>query len=136
MHKHHGFSILFSYWLLVWFILFEFKIIEFNPKPFLVLGLIENLIQLVLMLSYKNSLRHILSFIFINFIIKVLPIYILWNEPWTMRDIIAGSAFFSVYLLWIKYNKMNIINLLLSSYTSIKEDTPLGPLMKIFDDIM
>ena len=50
----------FSYWIFAWFILYQLNIIKYNPKIFLILASIENLILLFMMIYYKNNIKYIL----------------------------------------------------------------------------
>ena len=52
-------DLVFSYWIYIWFILYEFNFIEYSPKFPLILGVIDNLIMLFLMILYGTSRRTI-----------------------------------------------------------------------------
>ena len=47
-------DLVFSYWIFVWYLLYIFKVTSYNPKLYLLLGLIENLAYLFLMIYYNN----------------------------------------------------------------------------------
>ena len=84
------FDLVFSYWIFVWYLLYIFKVTSYNPKLYLLLGLIENLAYLFLMIYYKNSLLYISLFIFINVFIKVIPFMSLQNTDYNSKDAVAG----------------------------------------------
>lgn len=118
----------FSYWIFAWFLLYYFKITNFNPLFVLIIGTIENTMLLLLMIYYKVSTLNITSFLFINFFIKILPLIYLWNTKIKLRDIIASIIFFLIYLLWILINKQKDIfkvqNEIYQSLIHDKSETP------------
>ena len=59
-------DLIFSYWIFVWYLLYEFKIINNSPKLALIIGLITNTILLLLMIYYVNNIYNILKVILFN----------------------------------------------------------------------
>jgi hypothetical protein len=98
------FDYVFSYWLFLWYLLYEVGVVPFNPLPFLALGGIYNLGQLLLGQAANPGL-----FLFINLFIKILPIYSLRGVPVRMIDIKAGLLYFLVYLGWMYTNRETIL---------------------------
>jgi len=94
---------IFSYWTFAWFIAFIIGIVPYNPKWFLVAGVIEN----VLLLVFTN-VKHPLLFLLVNFFIKVLPLIAVWNTPTYSRDITAGLVLFIMYIAWMGLNNESI----------------------------
>ena len=95
---------IFSYWIFAWFLLYYFNIIKYSPKFVIILGLIENCFLLLFLIIYKSTLYKITKFIIINTIIKVIPLYLVWNDKIIKRDIYATIILFLIYLLWIYLN--------------------------------
>ena len=95
---------IFSYWIFAWFLLYYFNIVKYSPKFVIILGLIENFFLLMFLLIYKSSLYKITKFIVINTIIKVIPLYLVWNDKIINRDIYATIILFLIYLLWLYLN--------------------------------
>ena len=95
---------IFSYWIFSWFLLYYFNIVKYSPKFVLILGLIENCFLLLFLIIYKSTLYKITKFIVINTIIKVIPLYLVWNDKIIKRDIYATIILFLIYLLWIYLN--------------------------------
>ena len=119
------FDLIFSYWILLWFILYVFKVIPYNPLFWLWIAFIENFINIGLMIYYKRYL-FLLAFSVVIFIIKVLPIMYLSNTyiKLTINDIAFGFMLFLVYYIWLIYNKMSLYKLYNSTYNSIKNNNP------------
>jgi Ca2+/Na+ antiporter len=44
-------------------------------------------------------------------ILKLIPIYTIWNEKITRKDIIATFILFMIYLAWILLNKKSIFEI-------------------------
>jgi hypothetical protein len=101
-------DLVFSYWIYVWYILYEFKIISYSPKLPLILGLIDNLVMLVLMLMYGTSKRTIFYFIIINTLIKVVPLYYLRSESIKMKDIMFTIFLFFIFIIWLHLNRQSL----------------------------
>ena len=120
---------IFSYWIFAWFICYATHLTQYNPKIFLIGAIAENMIYLSLMLYYHNSLIYILLFLFINFIIKVLPLWWVWNSEYTMPDFYAGIILFVIYICWLYANNVitnenSIYNKMLSTINNIKQNKP------------
>lgn len=99
---------IFSYWIFTWFILYILKIIPYSPKFIIILGLIEVFFALCYLLYYQATFYKITKFIIINIIIKVIPLYIIWNSNITKNDIILSIILIVIYLSWIFINKINL----------------------------
>ena len=64
---------IFSYWIFLWWILYMLKIVKYNPKLAILLGIIENSVILIHKIAYKKYCS-LLPFIIINTIIKIISI--------------------------------------------------------------
>ena len=125
-------DLVFSYWIYLWFILYEFKIINYSPKFPLILGLIDNIIMLIMMLLYGTSHRTIFYFIIINTLIKVFPIYYLRNETIKINDIYFTCVLFLIFIIWLHINKQSLIGNIKLIHDSLiygKDQTPFMSLL-------
>ena len=95
-----------SYWLLTWWVLYYTGVLPFNPKLFLVAGLIENTIQM-----FVFPPESIQSFLLVNVFIKLIPLLFVWNTVSTKRDIVFGLFLGLVYLVWIKLNRQDVFKI-------------------------
>lgn len=95
---------IFSYWIFTWFLLYYLNIIKYSPKFVLILGLIENFFIIIYLLLNKSPLCKISKFIIINIIIKVIPLYLIFNDKIRYRDIYATIILFLIYLIWVYIN--------------------------------
>jgi len=123
------FDFVFSYWIFAWFILYELKIIQFNPKIALIMALITTLIEVFMMIYFNNSVFNIFLFSFINFIMKVLPLWILRKSEYKIIDIYAFIGLFIIYLVWLFINHVNIKKEIPIIADRIKHNKPVGPFM-------
>jgi hypothetical protein len=100
---------IFSYWVFLWYILFYFGIINvLNPKFAIILGLFENMIILYFMIYYKTKIQLIVAFFIMMVILKLLPIYTIWNTKIRFQDILATLVLFLIYLFWVFINKKSM----------------------------
>jgi hypothetical protein len=123
------FDFIFSYWIFAWFILYELKITKYNPKIALIIGFICNIIELIAMIYFSNSFIYIFTFCFVNFFIKVLPLFILRNTGYTFVDIYATITLFFIYTFWLTINNINLVKMATTGYDEIKHNKPTAPFM-------
>lgn len=123
----------FSYWIFAWYLLYIFKIIKYNPLCFLIIALIFDIIFVLVLIYYKNSTIYIFLTLFINLFIKVLPIWTLKNTTFNYDDLGAGVILFFIYIGWMKFNNKLNTNTFKSIFKSIKNKTPITPLLYFID---
>jgi hypothetical protein len=119
------FDLVFSYWLFTWYIFYIFKIVKYNPKWGLTIGLVENIGLLCLMFYYKNSWINIFLFCVVNLFIKIIPLWSIRNTKYDMNGIISFIGLFIIYLIWILLN--NIPLDIKKSYIWIEKNQDAGP---------
>jgi hypothetical protein len=98
---------IFSYWIFFWYLLYICSFTKYNPKIGIILGLIENMGILLLMFYYNTKPRLVFLFFIMMFLLKILPLYSIWNTKITVNDIYFTGFVFLVYLLWMFINKQN-----------------------------
>jgi hypothetical protein len=109
-------DLIFSYWIYLWYILYIFKVLKYNPKLAIICGMFENLIVLILMYIYNTKKILVVLFIIMFFILKLIPLYTIWNDNIKLKDdIINTSLLFIIYLIWIRLNQLNITDALNST---------------------
>ena len=102
------FDLVFSYWIFLWYLLYEWKFTQYNPKFALVVGLIENFVYLLCMIFYKNTIVNIWLFVIINFFIKILPLYMVRGTSVRKSDIVFSFALFLIYIAWLIVNDVDL----------------------------
>jgi hypothetical protein len=130
--KHTRIDYVFSYWIFLWYIFYEFKITKYNPKWFITIALIENIYLLFLLFYYKNSFNNIIIFCFINFFIKVIPLWRLRKTIYEINGLYSGIIIFFIYLLWLKVNNVSLDISNSIHWIKEKEDGPLTYHIKKF----
>jgi hypothetical protein len=123
------YDFVFSYWIFAWFILFELKLVAYNPKIALIVGLIINCLQFMFMVYWLNSIFGIISFFVINLFIKIIPLYLIFNTKTSSIDIYAMIGLFFIYLLWLYVNNIDFYKLIKEEYNNIIHNLPIGPFM-------
>ena len=102
-------DLVFSYWIYFWYILYAFKFTNFSPKFPLIIGLLDNIVMFFMMLAYGTSFNTIVSFLFINTFLKIIPLYNLRNEQIKIRDIIFTVVLLFIYIIWLHINGDSLI---------------------------
>lgn len=121
-------DLIFSYWLLAWYFAYIAKLTPFNPKLGLILGIIENLIMLVAFVYYGTDKQYIGKFSIINFFIKIVPLYTIYNTKIKIKDFYALIVYFALYVLWVHINGGTVYGYLKNTFDSIqkgKNETPI-----------
>ena len=113
------FDILFSNWIILWYILYIFKLVKYNPKGWLIIAFILNFYNVFLM-AYFNRYYMLFLFILVIFITKVVPIWTLRNTTSRMIDYIAGFVLLSIYYGWLTYNNYSLNKLATTTYPNIQ----------------
>ena len=131
---NYRFDFVFSYWILLWFILYECNFTTYNPKFALLIGLLENTVYLLYMIFYKNSISSIWLFVIINFFIKIVPLYIVANTVIRKRDILFTFCLIVVYIIWLVVNNVNVYQYIKDPLKIFREnktdETPLISIIK------
>lgn len=98
---------IFSYWIFIWFILYYFRLITYNPLFILIVGYIITLGQLIYMTFRGISYYNFIKYFIINIVIKLIPILLIIKFPikFNIKDI-----YFSIYLILLYIFIMSIIN--------------------------
>ena len=129
-------DLIFSYWIYLWYILYIFKVVKYNPKFAIICGMIENLIILLLMCIYNTKKILIVLFIIMFFILKLIPLYTIWDDNIKLNDDIKNtSLLFIIYLVWIHLNQLNITDALTNSKNLILYNKNTMPGMTILQYI-
>lgn len=98
---------LFSYWIFLWYLLYELKIIKNSPKGITIIATIHDALIFFYGLLYSifnNSLDLLISSLMyglMNIIIKVIPLIRMKNEIVKKEDMYLATYLFGIYLLWI-----------------------------------
>lgn len=126
-------DLVFSYWIFIWFLLYEFKMINYSPKFPIILGIIDNIFMFILMIFYGTSRRTIFYFIVVNICIKAVPFYYLRNETIKLKDIYFTFGLFLLFIIWLHINQQNLIGNLKLIHDSLlygKDKTPFMALLQ------
>jgi hypothetical protein len=131
------FDFVFSYWIFAWYIFYALGAVDYNPKAFLIISVSINIFIFLSMIYYKNSFIYILLFVVANFIIKVIPIFLMRSVSIKMRDYYAGAGLFVVYNIWLHINGTSFIEIMKNQYDAVLKNDARTPFMnyavKFFD---
>lgn len=129
-------DLLFSNWIILWYILYIIKLIKYNPKGWLIIAFILNFYNIILMV-YFNSYYMLFLFIIIISITKIIPIMTLINTKTLMSDYIAGIVLLFIYYCWLSYNNSSLHILATTTYINIRDNKiNATPYMKFLNNII
>jgi hypothetical protein len=95
--------------------------------PLLIIGILLNVIEITLMIYYKNSILHIIIFTILSFTMKMIPYFFMKDDIITRNDVINSILLVIIYFLYLHINNVNIIDFLKNYTSGIKENKPNGP---------
>lgn len=140
------FDFVFSYWLLLWFIIYYFYnsktsdiaiVIKkyFNPKLGFIIGLFENILTLLLLIIYGEIFDIIVFFVNV-LLFKMLPIYLLRNDKIKWKnDSLMFLVIFLVYVFYLHINGTSVYNVYLKTAKSLIERKNQTPLYNLISQI-
>ena len=103
-------DLIFSFWILVWLLLYFMHIVTIAPKFLVLVGVVVNIVLVVILMMSKSSFYYIFRFFFINFWIKIFPLYFLFDVSITYTELVYSFLLFIVYLLWLYANNQTFYN--------------------------
>ena len=123
-----SFSFFFSYWIFAWFLCYEFGWTKYNPYLWLWLAFIFNFMFSFAMIYYQNDVIDILLFVFINLLIKGVPIWLLGGSVIKLRDFQAGLILLGIYFAYLAWNnKLFHNNVFYAQIRAIQSNQPITP---------
>jgi len=106
------FYYIFTYWIFIWYLFYIYKFVNLNPKFALIMAIIENICILFLMFYYKTNLNLVFLYIIMMIILKIIPLYSIWNTKIGNKDIIWTFILFIIYLIFRFVNNKTIDDLI------------------------
>ena len=131
----HNFSDKFSYWLLIWFILFMIGIIPYNPFIIFIFAAIYNIYIITILISKGYTYKAFLYSIAM-FIIKILPIIILIIYGYNTVGYMDINAFIFVWFIYIVYIYFYKKSKLENVYNDTESNKMTTPIMIFIDKII
>ena len=120
-------DLVFSYWILAWYIAYMAKLTPYNPKWAFILGIIENIVLAIALVLYGGVISSIVLFLLVNVILKGVPLYTIYNTKSTITDIYVLMGLFVLYTIWVQLNGTDFIRHNIKIFQSIlhgKNETP------------
>jgi len=122
-----------SNWILIWFILFYFKIIKYNPKLALLLATIINTIQIFVMIYFKNSFINIFILCLLVLLVKFIPLWLLRKTKYEMKQILYVFVFLMLYIGWLYINGETLYSFCSKAYNETQNNRSFGPVIPFID---
>jgi len=125
-------DLIFSNWIIVWFLFYYIGVVPYSPKFVLIIGLFENIILLTMMIINKVRFLSLVQFSWVIFIMKVLPLLLIWNLSFNVHDIIFTLIYFNIYLVWLRVNGQDFYDNIMDAIHSLVGDKADTPIMRLF----
>lgn len=124
-------DLVFSYWVAVWYLLYIGKMTTYSPKLMLFLGLCVNVAMLGAMLWYGTAWSGILSFVLVNLVLKVYPLYTLRTEPLRWREVYPSIAVFAIFGVWLHLHHTSLADNQREIYLSLLHGQHKTPFLQL-----
>ena len=98
-----------SIWIFIYTIAYLLKIVPYNPIILISIALIFFIASLFIIVKNLNEKSILTYYLFINFIGKVIPLFIIINDKITNNDIIFTVYFILIYVVYMLIMKEDII---------------------------
>lgn len=98
-----------SIWIFIYTIAYLLKIAPYNPIILISIALIFFIASLFIIVKNLNERSLLTYYLFINFIGKVIPLFIIINDKITNNDIIFTVYFILIYVIYMLIMKEDII---------------------------
>lgn len=126
---------IFSYWILLWYLAYAIKFTDISPKFALVFGLLENIVMFSYIAYLGTPIGTLVRFGFTNFIIKLIPLYLLRGEPIRWVDVIMTLLIFGLYNAWLYVNGETFSRVVAQITDSLAHNKNETPFMKLLDHL-
>ena len=111
LRYRYGFDLVLSYWIFVWYLLYQLRVVTVSPKLAIIVALLINTITFVIMIYLKKPMIELILFILVQVVIKIIPLYTLRNIKIDFtKDLQSFIAVALIYLLWLHINKIDIFD--------------------------
>lgn len=142
------FDFLFSYWIIIWFLVYYFmdpkttigKQIQIygNPKFAFCIAVLVNTITL-LWIVMVSSWTTVLKYTCMILVIKVWPLYLIWNKPMRLpNDVFVFTGLFVLYNIYLYLNDESLMSIYKRTFTSViqhDDKTPLFGLVAYLGEV-
>ena len=98
-----------SIWIFIYTIAYLLKLVPYNPIILISIALIFFVLSLFIIIKNLNERSILIYYITINFIGKVIPLFIIINNKITNNDIIFTVYFILIYVIYMLIMKEDII---------------------------
>tara|TARA_Y100000816_G_C25659057_1_gene349965 strand:+ start:118 stop:540 length:423 start_codon:yes stop_codon:yes gene_type:complete len=93
-------DVIFSYWIFAYAIVYFLGFKKYNPLLLLIIGLFHNVGLFFLYLKLKE-IKWAWLLVFVNFWIKIVPIFFLRNTTIVWNDVYFSLIYFLIFLAYI-----------------------------------
>jgi len=114
------FEFTFSYWIFAWFLCYYMGLVPYNPRIWLMMATFYDLCLLLCMFYYNYKWAYIVLYLFVLFILKLIPLWILRMDSYRWHDFIAGLVLFAAYIGWMLF-RLGSVSKVLDYYRGLRE---------------
>lgn len=150
MEEYLRIDYFFSYWIVIWFIIYYFIIKtnvldlksksniqkNFNPKFALYIALFENICIFIYLLFHKPTVILMLKYITMMVVLKIVPLYLLQEEKIVLpKDILPVSALFIIYNVYLTFLQTSLYSIYKSSAQYIMKGSNQTPFFHLLQSL-
>jgi hypothetical protein len=134
MNKPFRLDLIPSNWILIWFVLFYYKILKYNPKLALLIASIINIIQIFVMIYFNNSFINIFILCLLVLFVKLIPLWLLRKTKYEWKQVLYVFVFLIFYTVWLYINGETLYSFSTKAYNETKNNRSFGPVIPFINN--
>lgn len=137
----YRFDLVFSYWVVAWWLLYLFRLIDISPKLAILIGIVENVGLWILLWFMNAPSSKLWIFGSVVFFIKWIPLWTVWDVPlqWK-KELFYTACLFLVYVAWLAVNGLSNLHqtalLIRESRKKGRVSKKVAPMMALIQNVL
>lgn len=121
-------DLIFSYWVIVWFLVYSIGVTIYSPKFVIIIALLENIYSGIMLRT--ANVQTIMSLMVLIFL-KTTILFVLRNDKIRAIDILVSIILFIIYVIWVHMNNETVLGYYKKIQRSLNNNDNNTPLVHI-----
>jgi len=121
-------DLIFSYWVIVWFIVYSIGVTTYSPKFVIIIALLENIYSGIMLRT--ANVQTIMS-LMVLILLKLTILFVLRNDKIRAIDIFVSVILFIIYVIWVHMNNETVLGYYKKIQRSLNNNDNNTPLVHI-----
>jgi hypothetical protein len=121
-------DLIFSYWVIVWFLVYSVGVTIYSPKFVIIIALLENIYSGIMLRT--ANVQTIMS-LMVLILLKMIILFVLRNDKIRAIDIFVSVILFIIYVIWVHMNNETVLGYYKKIQRSLNNNDNNTPLVHI-----